>query len=59
MLVAGYPATSIAATLIPHQRTVEREIVRGTVEHIDTELRVKLVYSSDSGQDVYDKNAPA
>ena len=59
MLVAGYPPTSIAATLSRHQRTVEREIVRETVEHIDTELQVKLVYSSERGQDVYDKNAPA
>jgi len=59
MLVAGYPATSIAATLKRHPRTIEREIAAGRVEHKDTELRTIIAYSSDRGQDVHDLNATA
>jgi IS30 family transposase len=59
MLVTGYPVTSIAATLGRHQRTIEREIKRGSVEHLDTELRKIIVYSSDRGQDVHELNATA
>ena len=59
MLVAGYPATSIAETLGRHQRTIEREIKRGSVEHLDTELRKIIVYSSDRGQDIHALNATA
>ena len=59
MLVAGYPATSIASTLERHKRTIEREIHRGSVEHLDTELRVRVVYNSDRGQDIHDENATA
>ena len=59
MLLAGYPVSSIAATLERHQRTIEREILRGRVEHLDTELRVKTVYNADRGQDVHDDNATA
>jgi len=59
MLVTGYPVTSIAATLGRHQRTIEREVKRGSVEHLDTELRKITVYSSDRGQDVHIQNATA
>jgi transposase, IS30 family len=59
MLRAGYPALSIAATLCRHRRTIEREIVRGCVEHWDREWRTMMVYSSDRGQDVHDLNATA
>ena len=59
MLSAGYPALSIAETLSRHRRTIEREIKRGSVEHLDSELRKKRVYSSDRGQDVHDLNATA
>jgi IS30 family transposase len=42
-----------------HVRTIERELVRGRVRHLDSELREKAVYSSDRGQDVHDLNATA
>jgi len=56
---AGYPTREIASALGRHRRTIERELVRGRVEHKDTELRVHKVYSSDRGQDVHDLNATA
>lgn len=56
MLVPGHQHRG---DLEPTSAHCEREIVRETVEHIDTQLQVKLVYSSERGQDVYDKNAPA
>ena len=56
---AGNPVPSIAATLERHRRTIEREIARGSVEHRDTEWRVKIVYNADRGQDVHDQNATA
>jgi transposase, IS30 family len=55
----GYPTRDIAAALDRHQRTIEREIARGSVEHKDSEWRVKMVYSSDRGQDLHDLNATA
>lgn len=55
----GCPPRDIAEVLGRHQRCIEREIVRGHVEHLDSELRVKWVYSSDRGQDVYDQNSTA
>jgi transposase, IS30 family len=56
---AGYPARDIAEVLGRHRRTIEREIARGSVEHKDSEWRVKMVYSSDRGQDLHDLNATA
>jgi IS30 family transposase len=55
----GYPVRDIATALGRHRRTIEREIVRGRVEHKDSEWRVRMVYSSDRGQDVHDLNATA
>ena len=49
----------IAEVLGRHQRTIERELKRGTVEHKDSEWRIKTVYNSDRGQDVHDLNATA
>jgi len=56
---AGRPALDIAEVLGRHQRTIERELKRGTVEHKDSEWRIKTVYNSDRGQDVHDLNATA
>ena len=56
---AGYQARDIAKALNRHRRTIEREIVQGSVDHKDSEWRVKRVYSSDRGQDVHDLNATA
>ena len=55
----GIPPRDIAAVLGRHRRTVERELRRGRVKHLDCELRTKYVYSSDRGQDVHDLNATA
>jgi len=59
MFRAGRPALDIAAVLGRHQRTIERELKRGTVEHKDSEWRIKTVYNSDRGQDIHDLNATA
>jgi len=59
MFRGGYPPRNIAAALGRHPRTIERELARGRVEHLDTELRRTSVYSSDRGQDVHDLNATA
>jgi len=55
----GYPPRDIAAALGRHPRTIERELERGKVKHMDCELRQKSVYSSDRGQDVHALNATA
>jgi transposase, IS30 family len=55
----GYPPRDIAATLGRHRRTIERELERGRVKHLDYELRTTYVYSSDRGQDGHDLNATA
>ena len=55
----GYPPRDIAAALGRHSRTIERELQRGRVKHVDCELRQKSVYSSDRGQDVHSLNATA
>ncbi len=55
----GIPPRDIASIVRKSRRTIERELVRGRVIHLDTELREKEVYSSDRGQDVYDLNATA
>jgi len=59
MSMAGYPAMDIAGALDRDTRTIERELIKGCVEHLDSELRVKMAYSSDRGQDVHDLNATA
>ena len=59
MARGGRPPRDIAAVLGRHRRTVEREIARGLVKHLDSQLRVLMVYSSDRGQDVHDLNATA
>ena len=55
----GSPPRDIATVLDRHPRTIERELQRGRVKHLDTYLRAKYVYSSDRGQEVHDLNATA
>ena len=55
----GIPPRDIAAVMERHPRTIERELNRGRVTHLDTYLRTKYVYSSDRGQEAHDLNATA
>ena len=55
----GRPPRDIAAVLGRHPRTIGRELERGRVQHVDSELRQKSVYSSDRGQEVHELNATA
>ena len=55
----GRPPRDIAEVLGRHVRTIDRELRRGEVTHLDTELREKQVYSSDRAQADYDLNATA
>ena len=55
----GRPPRDIAEVLGRHERTIQRELKRGQVTHLDSELRKKRVYSSDRGQDVHDLNGTA
>ena len=55
----GRPPRDVAAVLGKHLRTIQRELMRGRVKHLDSELRKMMVYSSDRGQDAHDLNATA
>lgn len=59
LLKAGHAPRQIARLLGRHVRTIEREILKGAVEHLHTDLTRSTVYSSDRGQDVHDLNATA
>lgn len=56
---AGHAPAQIAVLLGRHVRTIERELDRGWVEHLNTDLTTAPAYSSDRGQDVHDLNATA
>lgn len=47
----------IAKTLGKHTRTIEREIARGTVTQLTSELTYKKIYYADAGQRVHEQNA--
>jgi IS30 family transposase len=49
----------IATAVGCNRRTVERELKRGQVRHINTNLTVTKVYNADAGQDHYNLNATA
>ncbi len=53
------PTSEIAELLGRHQRTIEREIKRGTVEHLDSQLRNIMSYSCETGQRLHDFQATA
>jgi transposase, IS30 family len=53
------PLSEIAPLLGRNVRTIQREIRRGEVEHLNSELIRFTVYSSDRGQTVHDLNATA
>lgn len=52
-----YKPKEIAVVIGCSRRTIERELNRGEVEHINTDLIKFKTYSSDRAQDYYDKNA--
>ena len=47
----------IAMVLCKHKRTIEREIARGTVKMMNTDLTIKLQYCADTAQMVSFRNA--
>jgi IS30 family transposase len=59
LLKRGSSPEQIASLLGRHARTIEREIRRGAVEHLNSELIRLTVYSSDRAQSVHDLNATA
>ena len=56
---AGHPPSQIALLLGRHVRTIERELERGCVEHLNSDLIRTKVYNADRAQDVHDLNASA
>jgi len=59
MVKDGIPAVSIASMLGRSLRTIQRELKRGKVMRIDTELRKYETYSCERAQQDYDINATA
>ena len=49
----------IAEELGRDRRTIDREIERGMVDHVNSDLTVTSVYNADRAQDVHDINATA
>ncbi len=59
MVKDGIPSVSIASMLGRSLRTIQRELKRGKVIHIDTERREYETYSCERAQQDYDINATA
>jgi IS30 family transposase len=58
-LKAGMSESNIAKELERDRRTINREVERGRVEHLNSDLTTVVVYSADRAQDVHDENASA
>ncbi|MEN7974153.1 MAG: IS30 family transposase [Verrucomicrobiota bacterium] len=58
-LKAGMAESNIARQLGRDRRTIGREVERGQVEHLNSDLITTMVYNADRAQDVYDENATA
>jgi IS30 family transposase len=58
-LKAGMTKPEIAGQLSRDRRTIGREVERGQVEHLNSDLTKVMVYNADRAQDVYDQNATA
>jgi transposase, IS30 family len=56
LLKAGLRSLEIATKLGKNNRTVEREISKGTVRLQNSDLTYRMEYCADAGQRVYDKN---
>lgn len=59
LLKAKVSPAEIARVLGRHVRTIEREIKKGMVERLNTDLTTSRVYNADRAQDVHDLNATA
>ncbi|MCP4402485.1 MAG: IS30 family transposase [bacterium] len=59
LLKAKVSPAEIARVLGRHVRTIEREIKKGMVERLNTDLTKSSVYNADRAQDVHDLNATA
>ena len=56
LLRQGLPKTQIAKAVGIARSTLYQELARGTVEQMDSELRVYRTYFADAGQRVYEEN---
>jgi IS30 family transposase len=56
LLKEGLKAIEIAARLKKGTRTIEREIIKGTVDLLNSNLTCRKEYCADSGQRIYDEN---
>ena len=54
---AGHPPSQIALLLGRHVRTIERELERGRVKHLNSDLTHSMVYNADRAQDAHNLNA--
>lgn len=57
LLQEGNTPSEIARKLDRHKRTIEREIKRGTVRLLNSDLTYREQYCADAGQRIYDENA--
>jgi len=58
-LKAGQRRLWIVEELGRDRRTIDREMKRGMVEHLNSDLTIKSVYNADRAQDAYELNATA
>ncbi len=58
-LKAGLLESKIASLLNRDRRTIGREVERGQVERLNSDLTTSMVYNADRAQDVHDQNASA
>ncbi|RKX45885.1 MAG: hypothetical protein DRP64_04025 [Verrucomicrobia bacterium] len=58
-LKAGAGPSRIARELDRNRRSIAREITRGRVEHLNSDLTTSMLYNADRAQDVHDLNATA
>jgi IS30 family transposase len=58
-LKAGMAESAIARQLGRDRRTIGREVERGQVEHLNSDLTTRRVYNADRAQDMYNQNATA
>jgi IS30 family transposase len=58
-LKAGMSESNIAKELERDRRTINREVERGLVEHLNSDLTTTVAYNADRAQDVQNLNASA